>query len=51
MKVKMPRFPNMQADPLLFGLTEEAVEYRTAWIARTRNLIYLGLSLLTILEV
>lgn len=49
MKVKMPRFPNMQADPLLYGLSEEAVEYRTAWIARTRNLIHLALSLLTIL--
>lgn len=49
MKVKMPRFPNMQPDPLLYGLSEEAVEYRTAWIARTRNLIHLALSLLTIL--
>lgn len=49
MKVKMPRFPNTQPDPLLYGLSEEAVEYRTAWIARTRNLIHLALSLLTIL--
>lgn len=48
MKVKMPRFPNMQADPMLFGLSDEAVEYRTAWIARTRGLIHLALSLLTI---